>query len=127
MNRARWGHNHAWSEHWTEADPRVLDFLRETFKADPDHRQRGADFLVGPYLVEVKSCQEWVKWPNNGGRRRGRFRFYGHEAADFILFVLVKGEELEMRLVKGHTVEIPEKGSQLNVPWPTIFKEEAVA
>jgi hypothetical protein len=104
-------------DHWSEQDDRVLSFLQATFNDVPEKQRSGADLLIGGVRIEVKSCNEWNRTRHaNGKRRRGRFWLGGYEECDFFLFVLVRGDDIDMKLLPADVV--PDLGS---IPWPQLF------
>lgn len=114
-------------EHWTEHDERVLAYLHKAFGVPPEKQPEGADLLCGTVRIEVKACREWIKKTRCKGnwsiRRRGRFKFKGHEDADFILFVLEKdGGELLMTMLDAETFFQRFGRYVCGIVWPFIFQ-----
>lgn len=120
--------NIRFSHSWTEDDPRVINFIRETLHEEPIKVEigNGCDFTCGGANIEVKSCSEWIKArQSNGKRRRGQFGFFGHEKADFILFVLILDSgELKMKLLTGETIDERIGKGRLAFSWLRIFPEK---
>lgn len=113
------------NQHSTEHHPDVLSFLRYCFSGSLPESVNvsfSGDVQIAGKSIEIKSCNEWNKSRrSNGTRRRGRFNFKGHEHADYILFVLIRGNgEMNYHLDDAWRYPL---GQRFQINWRTFFSD----